>query len=206
MKPGSKLKDEYIDINTIENDIDNCVIEFFNQNNIDINDSASCKAVTHNMLSLCMRYIYNNLFKPSHNMINNQKSLVDYNDIELLTVLANKFIDLCLKFNKSLGLLSFAYMVGCDYSTLMNWLNNRESNPKRFDILKSIQEQHKLIHIGLLNETPVGALAVANNDSETGLEWSKQQAQQLTQNAIYILPSERMDRLKLDKPQDQNGV
>ena len=199
-KVSKKLNN--IDINTIEADIDNCVIEFFNQYNIDINDSVSCKAVTHNMLSLCMRYIYKNLFKPSHTMINNQKSLVDYNDTELLTVLANKFIDLCLRFNKSLGLLSFGYMVGCDYSTLMNWLNNKESNPVRFDILKSIQEQHKLIHIGLLNETPVGALATANNDSETGLEWSKNQAQQITNNTVYLLPSERADKLRLQAPED----
>ena len=199
-KVSKKLNN--IDINTIEADIDNCVIEFFNQYNIDINDSVSCKAVTHNMLSLCMRYIYKNLFKPSHTMINNQKSLVDYNDTELLTVLANKFIDLCLRFNKSLGLLSFGYMVGCDYSTLMNWLNNKESNPVRFDILKSIQEQHKLIHIGLLNETPVGALATANNDSETGLEWSKNQAQQITNNTVYLLPSERVDKLRLQAPED----
>ena len=199
-KVSKKLNN--IDINTIEADIDNCVIEFFNQYNIDINDSVSCKAVTHNMLSLCMRYIYKNLFKPSHTMINNQKSLVDYNDTELLTVLANKFIDLCLRFNKSLGLLSFGYMVGCDYSTLMNWLNNKESNPVRFNILKSIQEQHKLIHIGLLNETPVGALATANNDSETGLEWSKNQAQQITNNTVYLLPSERVDKLRLQAPEN----
>lgn len=199
-KVSKKLNN--IDINTIEADIDNCVIEFFSQYNIDINDSVSCKAVTHNMLSLCMRYIYKNLFKPSHTMINNQKSLVDYNDTELLTVLANKFIDLCLRFNKSLGLLSFGYMLGCDYSTLMNWLNNKESNPVRFNILKSIQEQHKLIHIGLLNETPVGALATANNDSETGLEWSKNQAQQITNNTVYLLPSERVDKLRLQAPED----
>ena len=199
-KVSKKLNN--IDINTIEADIDNCVIEFFSQYNIDINDSVSCKAVTHNMLSLCMRYIYKNLFKPSHTMINNQKSLVDYNDTELLTVLANKFIDLCLRFNKSLGLLSFGYMVGCDYSTLMNWLNNKESNPVRFNILKSIQEQHKLIHIGLLNETPVGALATANNDSETGLEWGKNQAQQITNNTVYLLPSERVDKLRLQAPEN----
>ena len=80
------------------------------------------------------------------------------------------------------------------------------TNPARFKVLKSIQECHKLAQINLLNDTPVGALAVANNDVETGLEWSKQQAQQIGQNAIYILPSERMDRLKLDKPQDNGNV
>ena len=53
----------------------------------------------------------------------------------------------------------------------------------------------------MLNDTPVGALAVANNDHETGLEWSKNQLQQIAQNAVYLLPSERVDRLRLDKPE-----
>ena len=77
-----------------------------------------------------------------------------------------------------------------------------ELNIKRSQVLKNIQEGHKQQQINLLNDTPVGALSVANNDSETGLEWCKQQAAQIAQNAIYILPSERMNRLKLDKPEE----
>ena len=132
-------------------------------------------------------------------MINNQKSLIDYNDTDLLQVLADKFIELCMRFNKSLGLMSFGFMIGCDYSTLMRWLSDRESNPIRYDILKGIQEGHKVVHIGLLNETPVGALAVANNDIETGLNWSANQAQQITNNTVYLIPSERVNRLNLEK-------
>lgn len=192
-------KDNAININTISAQIDNCVIRFFDNFNIDINDMSSIKTIPHNTLSLCMRFIYQELFKPDHNMINNQKSLIDYNDNVMLELLANKFLELCLRFNKSLGLMSFGFMIGCDYSTLMRWLSDRESNPVRYDILKSIQEGHKAVHIGLLNDTPVGLLATANNDTETGLNWSANQAQQITNNTVYYLPSERTDKLHLEK-------
>lgn len=192
-------KDNAININTISSQIDNCVIRFFDNFNIDINDMASIKTIPHNTLSLCMRFIYQELFKPDHNMVNNQKSLIDYNDNVMLELLANKFLELCLRFNKSLGLMSFGFMIGCDYSTLMRWLSDRESNPVRYDILKSIQEGHKAVHIGLLNDTPVGLLATANNDTETGLNWSANQAQQITNNTVYYLPSERTDKLHLEK-------
>lgn len=198
--PVVNRTDNAININTIESQIDDVVISFFDKFNIDIYDLNQCKTVTHNLLNLCFREIYKQLFKPDHNMVNNQKSLVDYNNIEQLTILANKFVEICQHFNKSLGLMSFSFMLGCDYSTLYLWLQNDEQlNPKRFNVLKSIQECHKLAQISLLNDSPVGALAVANNDHETGLEWSKNNLQQLASNAVYLIPSERNDRLKLDK-------
>ena len=198
--PVVKRTDNAININTIESQIDDVVISFFDKFNIDIYDLNQCKTVTHNLLNLCFREIYKQLFKPDKPMINNQKSLVDYNDVQQLSIIANKFIEICQRFNKSLGLMSFAFMVGCDYSTLYLWMQNDEQlNPERFKVLKSIQECHKLAQISLLNDTPVGALAVANNDHETGLEWSKNQLQQIASNAVYLIPSERVDRLKLDK-------
>ena len=199
--PGSIPKENYINIDTIEQQIDECINDFLDENGIE-RDYKSITSIKHSTINYMMSYIYKRLFKPNKTLCNNQKSYVDYNNIELLQVLANKFINICQRFNKSQGLMSFSYMIGCDYHTLTKWLNEKESNPKRYAVLKTIQESHKEQQISLLNDSPVGAMAVANNDSETGLEWSKQQAQQIAQNAIYILPSERMNRLKLDKPQD----
>lgn len=192
-------KDNAIDINTISSQIDNCVISFFDNFNIDINDLSQCKAVPHNILTLCMMECYNQLFKPDHKMVNNQRSLIDYNDIELLSVIADKFIQLSLRFNKSLGLMQFSIFSGIHRATLAEWRDNRELNPARSDIVNNICECHKMEQISLLNDTPVGALAVANNDSETGLKWSANQVQQITNNTVYYLPSERTDRLNLEK-------
>jgi hypothetical protein len=144
-------------------------------------------------------YIYERLFKPDHNLPNNQKSLIDYNDVELLQVLADKFNSICQRFNKSLGVMSFCYMVGVRYDTVYSWLHNPESNPERIKVIKSIQENHKVQQIALLNDTPVGAMAVANNDVETGLNWSANQVQQITNNTVYYLPSERSNKLQLEK-------
>jgi hypothetical protein len=191
-------QDKQININTICDEIDNCINDFLVINNID-NDYKSLVNIKHQTINFMLSYIYEQLFKPNHNLKNNQKSIIDYDDLELLQVLANKFINICQRFNKSLGLMSFSYFIGVDYTTLYRWLNEKESNYNRYYILKSIQESHKAAQISLLNDSPVGALAVANNDPETGLEWSKQQAQQLAQNQVFILPSERMSKLKLEK-------
>jgi translation elongation factor EF-Ts len=95
-------------------------------------------------------------------------------------------------------------MSGISYATIYNWMNadGEKINPERLEVLKNIQECHKMEQIGLLNDSPVGALAVANNDTETGLEWSKQNAQQIASNTVYILPSERVDKLRITKEQE----
>lgn len=196
--PGKIPKDKYINIDTISQDIDNCIIEYCDKYGINLNDYNMRVNIKHNEVNNMLRYVYKCLFKPNITLPNNQKSYVDYENIDLLQVLADKFIDICMMFNKSLGLMSFALLVGCDYATIYLWMqDNGKSNPLRFKLLKNIQENHKNQHIALLNDTPVGALAVANNDIETGLEWSKQQAIQSASNTVYLIPSERLDKLKL---------
>ena len=195
----SKSQTNTINPETVSGDIDNVVNRFFESYGINIFDIQQCKSGTHNILTLCMMQIYNELFKPDKPMINNQHSKIDYNDNVMLSIVADKFIELSLRFNKSLGLMQFGIMSGIHRETLAIWRDNPELNPIRSDIIKSICECHKMEQINLLNDTPVGALAVANNDTETGLNWSANQAQTITNNTVYYLPSERSDRLKLDK-------
>lgn len=187
-----------ININNVCNSIDNCINDFLIINGIE-NNYKSLVSVKHSTINYMFSYIYERLFKPDHNLPNNQKSLIDYNDVELLQVLADKFNSICQRFNKSLGVMSFCYMVGVSYDTVYSWLHNPDSNPERIKVFKSIQENHKVQQIALLNDTPVGALAVANNDVETGLNWSANQVQQITNNTVYYLPSERSNKLQLEK-------
>lgn len=197
--PGKIPKELYINIDTVSQDIDNVVCNFMTRYDLNINDLSHCKAIPHNIITLCMLDIYNNLFKPNQKLCNNQNSLIDYDNIDLLTIIANKFIELSLMFNKSMGIMQFSIMTGIHWQTLARWEQEQELNPSRYALVKNIRECHKMEQINLLNDSPVGALAVANNDPETGLEWSKQQAQQIAQNQVFILPSERMGKLKLDK-------
>ena len=111
--------------------------------------------------------------------MNNQKSLIDYDSIEQLEAVINTFIHVCLLFNKSLGLMSFSLFTGIDDNTLLRWSSQdgEKVNPKRWGLIKNIKEHNKNMLISNLKDSPVGALAVANNDSETGLNWSANQLQ-----------------------------
>ena len=95
--------------------------------------------------------------------------------------------------------MSFSYMTGIEYTTIYRWNSEegKKSNPERWQLLQNIKEYHKAAQIGLLNESPVGSLAVANNDTETGLEWSSKQALNVPQNAVFLIPSERVKRLQI---------
>lgn len=195
--PGSIPKDKYININTIESDIDKCIDDYLTKMGID-RDYKSLVNIKHQTVNGMFRYIYKRLFKPDRTLCNNQKSLIDYENIELLSLLADKFVDICSMFNKSLGLMSFSYMTGIDYSTIYEWTNEgKKLNPKRSEVLKKIKECHKAAQISLLNDSPVGALAVANNDVETGLEWATKQAINAGQQAVFLIPSERLNRLSI---------
>lgn len=194
----------YINIDTVHDDIitalDNALYSMgFNNMGIDNTIPNKPRTITHNQLNYCFRQVYENVFKPDKPLYNNQKSLINYDDIELLTVISQSFLDICMMFNKSLGLMSFSYMTGISPEALTAWNspNGEKLNPERSRIIKYIKEGHKAQHIALLNDSPVGALAVANNDTETGLEWSQNQAITAAANAVYLIPSERLKRLNL---------
>lgn len=200
-----KPKYNFIKPDTIHDQVIECVNAEVIDLGYDLNNPKERRSITHNEINYILRQVYNRLFKPDKPLINNQKSLIDYDNIELLQIIADTFLDICSKFNKSLGLMSFSYMTGIDYRTIYRALNedSNELNSSRCQVFKSIQEGHKQAQISLLNDTPVGALAVANNDHETGLEWSKNQMQ-VTAQSVYFLPSERVDRMRLEKPKDNN--
>lgn len=204
-KKADKPIYNYINISTLYSDVmtafnDALFSLGFNENGIDNSNEKKPRFITHNQVNYCLRVVARKLFTTDKPLYNNQKSLIDYDNVELLTELSKVFIDICQRFNKSLGLMSFSWLCNIDYSTLYRWLQSDEQlNPERYKLLKSIQENHKAIHVSLLNESPVGAMAAANNDTETGLNWAANQVQQITNNTVYYLPSERTDKLHLEK-------
>ena len=183
------MTNKTIDINTIENQVMTALYKALDTMGFDksgVDPENHKRTVSHNQLNYCFRMIHKTVFKPDHNMINNQ-------------AVADLFLYICGLYNKSLGLMSFSFMTGIDYKTIYNWVSDqgKKLNPERFQILKYIQESHKAAQIGLLNESPVGALAVANNDTETGLEWATKQALTAQNNAVFLIPSERLQRLSI---------
>lgn len=203
-KKAEKPKLNIINPDTIQDKVNDCIKEYCTLYGVNISDYNTRVNIKHNEVNNILRYCYKHLFKPNKGLMNNQKSLIDYDDIEQLESVVNCFLDICLFFNKSLGLFSFCLFSGIDDNTVIRWSSEqgKELNPKRWELLKSIKEFNKGALVSILKDSPVGALAVANNDEETGLKWSQNQAQQITNNTVYYLPSERVDRLKLDKPQE----
>jgi hypothetical protein len=192
---ATKPKLNIINPETIQQQVLSCVNDQIVLLGYDLNNPKDRKSISHNEVNYILRRVYDNIFKPSTGLMNNQKSIIDYDDIEQIQAVVNVYIDICSRFNKSLGLMSFSFMSGIDITTLLRWINNPELNLERSKAIQKIQEVHKALQIGLLNDSPVGALAVANNDTETGLNWSEKQAAAAASNTIYILPSERLQML-----------
>lgn len=212
MAVKDKPQYDFINITTLENDILNVIYKSlnlmgFDKSGIDYTNPKKPRFVSHNQLNYCFRQVYKELFKPDKPLFNNQNSIINYDDNNILKMLADVFINICDMYNKSLGLMSFSFMTGIDYKTFYNWVSDqgKKLNPERFRILKYIQESHKAAQIGLLNESPVGALAVANNDTETGLEWAVKQAITAQNNAVFLIPSERLQRLSITA-HDENST
>ena len=194
----------FINPQELPNQVNNILTEYCSLYGIDLYNYKERSSIKHNEVNNILRYMYNRIFKPSTGLYNNQRSLLNYDDIEQLQSAVDVFLNICSLFNKALGLWSFCIFTGIDDNTVIRWSSEegKQSNPIRWELLKSIKEYNKGALISNLKDTPVGALAVANNDHDTGLEWSKNQAAALAVNTVYLLPSERVDRMKLDKPED----
>lgn len=204
MAVKDKPKYNYINSATLEADIMSVIYKSlasmgFDNSGIDSTNPKKPRTVTHNQLNYCFRQVYKELFKPDKTLFNNQSSVIDYDNTEILKQLADIFINICGLYNKSLGLMSFSYMTGINTDTLVRWTapEAEKLNPGRCAVVKYIRECHKAAHIGLLNDSPVGALAVANNDVETGLQWATKQAIAAGQQAVFLIPSERLNRLSI---------
>ena len=196
--PKSKLN--VINPETIKTQVDDCIFKYCDLYGINLKDYKERSNIKHNEVNNILLYCYDNLFKPDKTLVNNQRSLINYNDIEQLQAVIDSFIHVCLFFNKSLGLMSLCLFTGIDDNTIIRWSSQegKKSNPKRWELLKTVKEHNKNALISNLKDSPVGALAVANNDKETGLNWSANQAAQITNNTVYLLPSERVDRFRLE--------
>lgn len=193
-----------INPDTLYTTVNQCIADYCSLYGIDLSNYNQRVNIKHNEVNNILLYCYDHIFKPDKTLINNQRSIIDYNDIEQLSAVVDVFLRVCLFFNKSLGLMSLCMFSGIDDNTIIRWSSEegKKSNPKRWELLKTVKEYNKTALVSMLKDTPVGALAVANNDKETGLEWSKNQAQQITNNTVYLLPSERVDKLRLQSPEN----
>ena len=188
------------DIMYLDDKINSLLNDYAIKNNIDINDYNFRTNIKHLEVMNIFRYINKHLFYIYKDSSKANQSNIDFNDSILFEFLCNKFLDICNYFNKSLGLESFAVFIGVNRDTLYTWMKDEaeESSPTVTDNLRKIYNYNQDALISNLKNTPLGMVAVANNDKGTGLEWTKNQAPQVAKDTVYFLPSERLERLRLE--------
>ena len=105
MPKGFKATKEQLNIinpDLIQSQVKSCIDEYCDIYGIDLYNYNQRSNIKHNEVNNILLYCYDHIFKPSKGLMNNQKSLIDYDNIEQLEAVINTFIHVCLLFNKSL--------------------------------------------------------------------------------------------------------
>lgn len=158
-------------------------------------DIEGLQKIRHNAFETVLIMIYENLFKPDGRQESNSFTLLpyDYNDnnIYILNTLVSVYLKLCNICGKSTGVMGFASFTGYSLFTLRAWRGDK-LNPARSVSLEKIYKTNQHVLTNRLQDTPLGSVAVANNDEDTGLKWSANNQQNITKNTVFVLPGERV--------------
>lgn len=122
------------------------------------------KKITNNHLLAIMPHIYESLFKPDHNLPNNQKCNIPYNEFNIST-LYRIYIQLYNDYLCMPSMYSFSRLTGIDESCIDKYVTGA-----RFEIVNNRRE----FITGKLTETPIGVTVLANNESSVGLMYNRQ--------------------------------
>ena len=169
-------------ITVIESQIEDRLIEYFQQRNIDITDLYTAYGIKQNTYNAMWKYCYNCLFKPMVKQPDNRNSTIDYNDIGQLNAICDAYLDVCFEYHIEPTFFGFCRLTGISRETIDRWQNNESRGKASFrwyDITKKIRDASQNYTRSELENTPVGQITKANNDEEKGLLYSRQQAQSL---------------------------
>lgn len=130
-------------------------------------DIQSLKSEPQNVYVACLLYVNRTVFKRLKPCKNNQSSIIDYADIDLLKGIADYYIYISAVYNKSVSVVDFCRLLGIDFQTMCNWRDDSIDNilsQKRFEIFKYINtmREQSLANILQTAKNPVGTLAILN--------------------------------------------
>lgn len=158
-------------------------------------DVKELQTIRHNAFETVLILIYERLFKSSERLHGTTTTLLPFeynnNNIYILQTLVDVYIKLCSSCGKSNGVGGFSSLTGYSNQTLNAWKNDL-LNPSRAFLIQKIYKQNQRILTNRLQDTPLGSVAVANNDEDTGLKWSANNQQNITKNTVFVLPGERV--------------
>lgn len=160
-----------------------------------------------------MRYIYEQLFRPTRKQPHNRHTIIDTADIDLLDCLWGVYCRLCYRCGIRPTLLRYALLTGIDYSTFESWKNGqyREASPLHsFTVKKWLKECESSIYDAVLDNS-VGAIFAAKSAfgwRETSPEPAPVQENrtpQLTQAELMSIIDERAALDALPDLEDEGG-
>ena len=169
--------EDYNDIEYIKNRIDGAISDFC----IDY-DIQDLKAETQNVFNGLLRYIYSHVFKANNKLKQDDRSktLIDINNIDIITDVLNYYIYLCDIYSKAISIQGFSVLTGIDYSVIYDWKNgvHRRLNPKYADIYKTLDAERERSLADILlsgKKQPLGVLAVLNHEKGWNLPGSSRE-------------------------------
>ena len=167
-------------------------LEKFGYNPDDVDE---LQKIRHNAFQSVLIICYEKLFKSSERQQGIYTTLLPYNynnnNIYILQQLVELYIKLCNLCGKSTGIMGFSSFTGYSWDVLRVWRNDT-LNPTRQGLIQKIYKENQHVLTNRLQDTPLGSVAVANNDEETGLKWSANNQQNITKNTVFVLPGERV--------------
>lgn len=196
-----------VDLEHLEENIKGAFLAFLSDGGVDVDNFEAITKIKHSTFESALRHVYKKLFQPDHTQLNNQLSLLPYDDLEVLDRLITIYNDLCMMCDKTNGLYGFSSLTGYALRTLEGWAVD-ELNPARMQQVKKLTETRKHLFRNMLSDDRTGRIVLANNDRELGLEYERSKAQEINKATVYILPGEGMrasieDRMRKALPKEQ---
>lgn len=199
------------DLETYENRVFQAVEDFCLSQNIE-----SLKQEPQNVFTACLMYVNRQVFKRDKPGINNQKSVLNLDDVELLSGIADIYIYLATVNNKSCSVQDFCRLIGLDYQTVYNWKSDSINNilsQKRFEIFKRITgtREETLSNMLQTAKSPVGILGILNRQFAWNLPGvSREEATpKLTRNELLqgldALPGKESSQIPLPMQDSQEN-
>lgn len=120
--------------------------------------------LTSNYFIYLLRQCYNTLFKPSKTLMNNEQCIIPYNTTNIQRLI-NIYTNLVQKYQTLPSVYAFVTLTGITEETIDEYVTTGRSD---------IQKSRKQAVQNKLYDTTIGVIALANNDIDTGLLYTRQ--------------------------------
>ena len=97
----------------------------------------------------------------------NGKSVLNYNDYELLENVADIYMELCYRYNKSISLYGYSLFTGIAYTTLLDWENNVHRHNIYIDMHNNTLIPNSELSVYKMHNPEADIIEIPNNKYST---------------------------------------